>query len=257
MSETQLKVQAFCGDTVAVPHRVAWATLPIALREVDGGNIDIALIGPDVASLEAAVSAKPRALALAVPAMTSPDQLQRLSSAGLRIYPVLRLAHIVDHAEVRSPSTGSGLVRSRLLSLSDQRSAWLEQLAALEIVLGPLQGITLLSKQDHSYSGSARTRVGLPVIWSGQTGTTVDSFELDVVGVSERIEILCGLGEIARAARVSVSTAAGERVASGIYQNGLRLFWRAIATDLSKPVNSDNPGNLLALISQIQQLAAV
>ena len=84
------------------------------------------------------------------------------------------------------------------------------------------------------YVGSARTSDGVQVNWSGLATAPTSRYELDIVGLAERLEIRAELDGSARPMTVRRGHAGGLDQPLGIYETGLRLFWRRAVDELTK-----------------------
>ncbi|WP_423066111.1 hypothetical protein [Devosia sp. CN2-171] len=254
MTKRPFLIRAFCSDETASAQRAILASLPSTFHFVDDGAADIALVTPDC--IELGLTGKPRALVLAAPCLSTEKQIDGLSGATIPTFPILHLAATMTQV-LASMSVGSAvLVRSEYLSRSDKTAAWLEQLVASQVLLGTLTDIRLLVEPPHSYSGSARTTSGVPVLWGGQIGAATERFDLDIVGLAERIEVLSHGANTARPAQVTIATADGLQVKRAAYQSGLLLFWRAIAAELSGTMTGiPRLADIVPLLLLVQQLS--
>jgi len=255
MSNSQISIRSYCSGELAAEHRAVLASLPTTFGFVPQGSVDVAIVGADASSVEAGLAAKARLVVLAEPSSISPASLNQLLQAGVPVLPVLRLWHVLKRNWPTTPLTDGKLVRSSLLTSKDAATALLEQLAALEGMLGPLVDTAVLSQGRQSYFGSARTSADVPVLWSAQGEAGVESFEFDHIGLAERLEIKGTTGDVARPAQTSHGTRSGLDQLRWIYQSGLRMFWKAVADELSGTAETPKLVEVAHLIALVRQIS--
>lgn len=226
-----LTIRAVGTSPSFAAHRAAIASLPASLRLVAEGQADIALVGPDAASIAAGRALAPHALVVADPARVTPAEAESLADADLPSFAALRLPPILHQADAGPALAEAGLVRSHLLWRGARREALFEHFAGLSAVLGPLLAIRCLA-EGTAYAGTAQAGNGVTVHWSGQGDAQASHFELDVIGLPMRLEIEADLDDTARPARIRTGSATGLHQPRGVFESGLRLFWRSVLADL-------------------------
>jgi hypothetical protein len=252
---SQISIRSFCTGELTAEHRTVLASLPDSFGLVPHGSVDVAIVGTEPSSIEAGLEAKARLMALAEPSSITPASLDQLLHAGVPVLPVLRLWHVLKRNWPAPPPADGKLVRSTFLTSKDAGTALLEQLAGLEGMLGPLIDTAVLSQGRQSYFGSARTSANVPVLWSAQGAADVESFEFDHIGLAERLEIKGTAGDVARPAQTSHGTRAGLDQLRRIHQSGLRMFWKAVADELSGTAGPPKLGEIAHLIELLRQIS--
>jgi hypothetical protein len=220
-------VRAF--GVVSLDHVAAITSLPGDLRLHSAGPVDIALVQPRRAALVEALDAAPRAIVLDRPADLDTSLLELLDRTVAPVLPVLKLAASLRLIDASRPLAASGLIRSRLRSAQSLNEAILEHLAGLTAILGSLSDVRMLGMSANSYAATARTKGHAEVTWSGQANATNPDYELDIVGLEARLEVTGVVDGSARPLLVRLGTAEGLAQPPGVFETGLRLFWRSVA----------------------------
>lgn len=233
MSQSEILVRSFCAEPAMARHRLTLAGLPATFRLTNAASADVALVGADATSITAGLASGALCLVLDRPALLAAENLTLLLEAGVPVFPVLPLAATAGQSRPLAPLAGATLVRSALLSRATMADARFDHLTALQSLLGPLEDIALLAGDDRTYWGTARIQGGAPLWWSGQTDANVDRFEVDIAGLANRLELICSDNATARPALVTLADKTGTSQARGVYESGLRLFWRGVASALS------------------------
>lgn len=232
MTQRALNVRTFCSVVASQRHRLTLATLPLSFNIDHEGPVDIALAGPDEDSIGHAVASQPKVIVLDQPASTAPKSLQKLLATGLTVLPVLEVAPILSPLRSVLPLAEVVLVRSCLSSSAGAQGGRLEHILALQAVLGPLVDITVFKNTGDFYSASARPQsTTARVFWNGQTGADQDRFDLDILSLTQRLEVNVTYSPTAKPAKVCLADRDGSREFRSVYQSGLHLFWRAVALE--------------------------
>jgi hypothetical protein len=254
MGHSQISVRSFCPGALTAEHQAVLATLPASFGVVMEGAADVAIVDADASSIEAGLATKPRLAVLAEPSSITQASLNQLLQAGIPVLPVLRHWHVLKRNWPTTPLVDGKLVRSTFFTNRDADTALLEQLAALEGMLGPLTDTAVLSRGWGSYFGSARSSGNVPVLWSAQGAAGFESFEFDHIGLAERLEIKGTAGDVAKPAQTSHGTRAGLKQLRWIHQSGLRLFWKSVAEELSGAAVTAKLGEIAHLIALVRQV---
>lgn len=231
-----LTVRAF--DRLDHGHSAALASLPASFRLIESGKADIAIAAPDWAAVAAALATSPKALVVTRPALLDDAAIEALDATTIAIFPSLALAARLAAINGSRTQPTAGLVRSRLAWHGNQNETMLEHLAGLEMVLGPLSRASIVATSSNGHIGAARTGSGIAVSWSGQSDAGRPEYELDIVGLADRLEVTGELDGSARPLLVRHGDAAGLYQPHGTFETGYRRFWQAIASDFA--------GNLVA-----------
>lgn len=233
---THITVRPF--GQIAPEHRASLASLPATLRLIETGTPDIALSAPDEPSIAEALSLSAKAVVIADPAAVDPAGLRRLEAAAPLIIPVLTLAASLRQVGADGMPAKAGLIHSRLGWQGDMKSAILEHLAGLATVVDALTDLKLLSRGAAGYVGSAKTTEGVDIAWSGSAKAIAARYELDAVGLADRLEVRAELDGSARPLLIRRNHAGGTNEPIASYETGLRRFWRDVASALGtgKPV---------------------
>jgi len=218
---------------VARQHRATIASLPAALRCIDAGAADIVVTTPDLATVEAALAAAGKAIVITDPVAIGDEASRRLAEARVAVFPALLLTPSLGQLDAASSLAGAGLIHSRLNWHGDMTAAIFEHIAGLSSVVGALSEVELRAGAGQGYVGSARATSGGAVLWSGTAGSALPSYELDIVGLGERLEVRADLDGSARPFVLRRAHAGGQEQPVGIYETGLRLFWRGVVDALS------------------------
>jgi hypothetical protein len=224
---TYLTVRQF--GNVGPEHRATLASLPGILRLTDAAAPDIALTASDEASLKEALSVSPKAIVVAEPATLDDAGWKRLTDASSMVFPALTLAANLRQISAESVPSKPGLIHSRLSWQGGAKAAIVEHLAGLATVVGQLFELQFLSYVSGGYVGSAKTGEGVEVAWSGLAGAPLSFYELDVVGLADRLEVRADLDGSARPLLLRRGHAGGLDQPAGFYETGLRRFWREAA----------------------------
>lgn len=243
--------------SVAPEHRATLASLPAMLRLTETGTPDIALTASDGEAIRDAFAASPKAIVVARPAAITDAEADRLSDAALPIFPVLTLAASLRQIGAGRIPAKPGLVHSRLDWQGDMQEGMLEHFAGLASMVGELADVTLLSHAGKGYVGSAKTLDGTDVAWSGLVDVPAPRYELDVVGLAERLEIRAECDGSARPMMVRRGHADGLDQPIGIYETGLRLFWRGVADALAEGTPATQWRDIAALRDLIGAFTSV
>lgn len=211
-------------------HAVALASLPADLRP-STGDAEIEVVSTDFVAVQAALAGSARALVIDDVAALDERTISLLDRAALPIHPALHLASSLAGTDAASFLEHAGLVRSRLAWGGSLEAALLEHLAGLVTVLGPLTEVRLLDQSRTHYSGSACTDNGVDVLWSGQVKAARASYELDVIGLADRLEIFGSLDGSARPLAIRQGSAQGVLQLPGIFETGLRRFWTTVVAE--------------------------
>lgn len=226
----QLTVRQF--GQVAAEHHATLASLPAALRLIETGLPDIALVGSGDAAMDEALALLPEAIVIANPATVDATASQQLLQASSLIVPVLTLGANLGQIKREAIPESMGFMHSRLTSQSDTKAAIFEHLVALANVVDGLTDLTLLSLLSAGYVGTAKNRNGVEVAWSGLAGAASARYELDMVGLSARLEVSVDLDRSARPIMIRRADADGSFQPTGSYETGLRRFWRSVVHSL-------------------------
>lgn len=229
---TYLTVRQF--GRVGPEHRATLASLPAVLRPIEAGTPDFALVGSEPEAIRDALALAPRAIVVAEPAAVTDADAVRLHGPAPLILPVLTLAESLRQVGGDDVLSKAGLVHSRLDWQADMRGSLLEHLAGLTSVVGNLTEVRLLSRSAGGYVGSARTNTGVEVNWSGLAAAPTSRYELDIIGLAERLDVRADLDGSARPMTVRRAHAGGLDQPIGVYETGLRLFWRRAVDALTK-----------------------
>ena len=252
--DNPLQIRVFCAPEQAEAHLAILGSLPASFQTVPEGQPDIALVGPDAASISTGLASAARMLVLVDPWMI--DDIEELTRAAVPVVPVGRLFPLM--AGLDADMVGQqALVRCSIASRQSLAASVYEQLSALQVLLGPLAGVKMLSQIGSAYSGTARAGKGVELVWSGQAGAIHDSLELDVMGIAQRLEILATPDDTARPATVHFANADGLTQSRGVYESGLRLFWRSVAADLAGGPKTTRLSDFLDLLMQVRQLTHI
>lgn len=219
---------------VAPEHRATLASLPAVLRLIETGTPDIALVGTYPEAIRDALGLAPRAIVVAEPTAISDADAARLLDAKPLVLPVLTLTASLRQVDGGNVLSKAGLVHSRLDWQADTRGSLLEHLAGLTSAVGNLTQVRLLSQNAGGYVGSARTSNGVEVNWSGLAAAPISRYELDIVGLAERLEVRADLDGSARPMTLRRAHAGGLDQPVGVFETGLRLFWRRAVDALTK-----------------------
>lgn len=235
MTKPAWNVRTFCPDSVRRKHALTLSSLPLSFTVDEAGTIDVALVGSGDDHIESGIAAKPKIIVLDRPARVSASGIQTLLESGIPVLPVLEVAPTLRRCKANLVLGDVMLVRSSLSSRAERQDGRLEHLLALEAVLGPLSDIKILQDTGEAYFGSGRLENGTArVLWNGQTGTNDDRFSLDVIAMAQRLEVDVAFAPAARPAGIRLADRDGTRQLRGIYETGLRLFWREVAAELTE-----------------------
>jgi hypothetical protein len=237
-------------------HIAAIASLPAELRLIGGGRADIALVQPERGALGEALEAAPGAIVLDRPADLDSALHALLDRTAVPVIAVLKLAASLKPVDAQRPLVSSALIRSRLRSAEPLNTAVLEHLAGLSAILGELSNLRMLGGSGNNYAAIGRTRTHAEVAWSGQAGVANPHYELDIVGVGARLEVTGTVDRSARPLTVRLATAEGLVQPIGVFETGLRLFWRDVAATLSDGTAATPWGETKALLDQAAALAS-
>ncbi len=244
MSAPPFTVHPFCSNAGAKEHLLTLASLPLTFNLGDGNGVDIALVGPDDDSIGRGIAANPKCVVIDCPAAVSRDGLRMLLESGISAFPVLKVAPALKPCRSISALANAVLVRSCLSSTESAKNGRLEHLAALESVLGRLVEVTVLNDSGDAYWGIARTHdTNARVLWNGRSAADRDRFDLDVIGIEERLEVDVAFHPTAKPADIRIGARDGIRQLRGTFESGLRLFWREIALELAAESGSAIPLN--------------
>lgn len=249
-----LTVRAFGG--LDLDHAASIASLPASLRLADGGAADIAVVSSDAVSVAAGIAAAPRALVVTRPTELGADAMAALNAAGVPVFPALVLAPRLRLVDARAHIAKAGLVRSRLGWQGGLRETLLEHLAGLEAVLGALADVSLLDSGDAGHLGTARSQGGITVSWSGLHGAARGEYELDIIGLADRLEVSGELDGSARPLLVRHGSAGGLQQPHGVFETGLRCFWRGVIAELAEGSPKSQWPDFARLHALAEQLAA-
>lgn len=250
-----LTVRAF--GSLDLDHAATMASLPASLRVVGAGQADIATTTPDLRSITAALAVSPKGLVVTQPALLDDAAIGVLGEAAVPVFPALALAPRLRLLDTGATLAAAGLVRSRLSWRGTIHEVLLEHLAGLEAVLGPISKVRILASSDNGHIGTAQTQGGIVVNWSGRNDTGQSDYELDIIGLSERLEVSGALDGSARPLLVRHGTAGGLQQPHGIFETGLRCFWRAVVSDLTEGRVAPRWPDLSRLHALARELAAL
>lgn len=210
----------------------AIASLPARLRLTRAGPADIVIVAADAASIVEGLELKPQAIVVSQPALLDESAMALLEKADCPIFPALLLARRLADLDLGDSADGASLVRSHLASTATAQDGITEHLGGLEALLGPLQQARLSQHDGQTYAGTARTRNGVLVCWSGINGAAFSALEVDLVSPSARAEIRGLLDASARPLRVCTADAGGASQRNGVYETAHRLYWRELVAAL-------------------------
>lgn len=249
--DNPLHIRVFCAPEQAEEHLSILGSLPATFRVIAEGQPHIALVGPDSASIAAGLASSPRALAVIDP--WDIDDIDSLAASPVTIVPVGKLAPLMAELDAGSVEQ-IALVRCAFAGRGTLAANIYEQLSALQVLLGPLAGIATLSRQGAAYAGTARIPSGAELLWSGQSEAPQNRFELDVLGIAQRLEVIARPDGTARPAEIQLGDAGGLEQSRGVYESGLRLFWRRLAADLAGGPKTTRLADFADLLTQIRHL---
>jgi hypothetical protein len=229
----RINVRTFCDPVELMNHTAVLASLPATYALNEDGATDIALVGADRAGIAAGRHSNPAAMVIANAARLSLADAELLAKDGIPAFPALRLSSLLSTIRPRSVLNQASLIRSHLTWQGDWTAAVVEHLAGLEAVCGPLADVRLLSTSPSGYAGGTVTKTGVKVLWTGVSGNATSFYELDIIGIGERLEVATTLDRSARPALVRFGSAQGIIQPHGTYEDPLRLFWRSFAADQS------------------------
>ncbi|MGO7860142.1 hypothetical protein ACC676_00765 [Rhizobium ruizarguesonis] len=121
--------------------------------------------------------------------------------------------------------------------------AAIEHLVALEGALGTLSDPQFL-ETERGYVGRARTGA-VEVAWSGRSGADASQYQLDIVGLNDRLEVYADLAKTSKPLLVRTGSAKGFQQPQGVYESHLRLFWRNLALDRTSEHSGTQMSRLL------------
>lgn len=248
--DNPLHIRVFCAPERAAAHLSVLGSLPATFRVLDAGQPDIALVGPEAASIAAGLASNARALVVVDP--WAVDDIATLVGSPVAVIPVGNVLPVVSDLDAGGLAETT-LVRCSLAGRGSLAATMYEQLSALEALFGPLGGIALLSRHGPAYAGTARTGKGVEVLWSGQSEAPRDSFELDILGPAQRLEVCATPDGTARPADIRLGNADGLMQARGVYESGLRLLWRRLAADLAGGARTARLSDFVNLLAQVRQ----
>jgi hypothetical protein len=107
----------------------------------------------------------------------------------------------------------------------------------------------------NSYAAIARTKSHAQVTWSGQATAAHPDYELDIVGVGARLEVTGTVDGSARPLTVRLGTAEGLVQPIGVFETGLRLFWRGVVSALVDEGPQTRWGETKSLLNLASSLA--
>lgn len=217
---------------VAAEHHATLASLPATLRLIENGLPDIALVGSNKAAMDEALALSPKAIVIANPTAIDATVSQQLLQASCLIIPALTLGANLSQIKRQVIPEKIGLIHSRLTSQGDTKAAIFEHLVGLANVVDGLTDLTLLSLVSAGYVASAKNDDGVEITWSGLAGAASAHYELDMVGLSDRLEVRVDLDGSARPIMIRRADAGGCIQPIGSYETGLRRFWRSVAHGL-------------------------
>lgn len=241
------------GAAARLDHAIAIASLPADLRR-SGGQADVVVVGPGTNT--ASFAAAGRAVVIDASDLLDSRITALADGTGKPVYPALHLASCLAGQPVLPTLTQAGLVRSRMAWNGPLDVALLEHLAGLTALLGQLHGVRLLAQDGLAYSGSARTETGVDVLWSGEAEAAFPSYELDIVGLGQRLDITATFDGSARPLNVRHGDAQGLLKAHGIYETGMRRFWRSVVSDLRGEGTAIALRDIAPLVDLVRQLVA-
>jgi hypothetical protein len=224
---TFLKVRQF--GQISPDHRATFASLPATLRHVETGTPDIALSAPDEASVAESLALSPKAIVIADPAAVGTVCSRQLTEASTLVVPALGLQPSLRQIRADWLPKQTILIHSRLEWQGDTQAAIFEHLAGLANVVGDLVDPRILCSLAGGHVGSASTKEGVEIIWSGLAKAPSSSYCLDISGLTERLEVRADLDGSARSLFIRRSNAGGSFDPTGSFETGLRRFWRDVA----------------------------
>lgn len=215
---------------VPAGHFGAIASLPASLRLSVDGPVDIALVGPEVSSIQTGLATSPRILIVTEPVRLSEAAADLLATISLPVFVPLSVAASLRPLANANALAGAGLIRSRLGWQGSAVEGLFEHLAALETVLGAVADVAIICRSRDALQAMARTTSGVEIVLSGQSHAVSPTYELDTVGLDTRIEIVGQPDGTARPFAVSIGNVEGLVHPHGIYESGLRQFWREVVS---------------------------
>jgi hypothetical protein len=217
---------------VAAEHHATLASLPATLRLIESGVPDIALVGSGKAAIDEALALSPKAIVIADPTAIDAAVSQKLLQASCLVIPAMTLGANLSQINREETPEKIGLIHSRYTSQGDMKAAIFEHLVGLANVVNGLTDLTLLSVVSNGYVASAKNADGVEVTWSGLAGVASAYYELDMVGLSDRLDVRIDLDGSARPLMIRRANASGSIQPIGSYESGRRRFWRGVADSL-------------------------